>query len=436
MTALLKSSEQRAWRLARTGWWIVTGAVLPLSVWIALAPLSMAVVAPAFVKVDLNRRPVQHLEGGIVRSVLVRDGQRVQAGDPILVLGDVSVDAERNRLSYRADVERAGIARFDAEQAGASRLLFPAALVAAARRDARVQQALAKEQALFHARRDALSSETALMRLQQERIEQEMAALRGQIAQVETSLRLQEKELGLNQRLVKDGFITAARIAQLEAIVADYASKLEERRSELARAGQRMLDVDLRVKSVQNEHVETASDQLKAAGARLAEIEQELRKSEDAAARQVVAAPASGDVIDLKITSPGAVLRPGDTIADIVPSEASLLVEAHIRPEDSSNVRLGQPARIKFTAYKYRNLTMVSGKVSYVSADRLIDRSSNMPYYSVMITVDAQSLEAAGELQVHAGMPAEVYIEGTRQTPFQYLAEPITSTIRKAGRQL
>jgi HlyD family secretion protein len=113
------------------------------------------------------------------------------------------------------------------------------------------------------------------------------------------------------------------------------------------------------------------------------------------------------------------------------------VLEAHIRPEDISNVRLDQPARIKFTAYKYRNLIMVSGKVTYVSADRLIDRATNLPYYSVMITADAQSLKAAGEeLQVQAGMPAEVYIEGTRQTPFQYLAEPVTSTIRKAGRQL
>jgi membrane fusion protein, type I secretion system len=433
---LAQSSAHHARRLVHTGWWIVLGAVAPLSVWMALAPLSMAVVAPAFVKVDLNRRPVQHLEGGIVRSVLVRDGQRVTAGEPILMLGDVGVDAERNRLTYRAHVERAGIARFEAEQAGTSGMAFPAALVAAARGDARVQEALAKEQALFRARRDALSSETALMGKQQERIEQEMTALGGQIAQVQTSLALQQKELELNQRLVKDGFISTARITQLEAIVADYASKLEERRSELARAGQRMLEVDLKVKSVQNEHHKAASDQLKAAAARLAEIEQELRKSEDAAVRQVVTAPASGDVIDLKITSPGAVLRPGDTIADIVPSEASLLLEAHIRPEDISNVRLDQHARIKFTAYKYRSLTMVSGKVSYVSADRLIDRPTNLPYYSVMITVDAESLKAARELQVQAGMPAEVYIEGIQQTPFQYLAEPITSTIRKAGRQL
>ena len=423
-------------RLVRAGWWIVLGAVLPLGAWMVLAPLSMAVVAPAFVKVDLNRRPVQHLEGGIVRSVLVRDGQRVGAGEPVLILGDVSVDAERNRLTYRAEIERAGIARLDAEQARAATLSFPASLLAVAKRDVRVQQALAKEQSLFRTRRDALTSETALLAAQRERIGQEIVALREQIAQVQASLNLQKGELEQQRKLLKDGFISASRLAQVEAIVADYASKLEERRSELARAGQRLGDVDLRAKALVNEYVKSASDQLKAAAARLGEIEQELRKSEDAAARQVVTAPAAGEVIDLKFTSPGAVVRAGEPIADIVPVDAALVLEAHLRPEDVSNVRLGQAARIKFTAYKYRNLTMVAGKVSYVSADRLLDKANNAPYYSVMITADAQSVQGAGELQVQAGMPAEVYIEGTTQTPFQYLAEPVLSTIRKAGRQL
>jgi HlyD family secretion protein len=360
----------------------------------------------------------------------------VNAGEPVLILGDVRVDAEQNRLFYRAEVERVGIARLEAEEARAATLKFPAAQIAAARRDKRIQEALAKEQSLFRARREALASETALLAEQRSRIDQETAALRDQIAQVQASLELQKKELELQRKLLKDGFISTARMVQLEAIVSDYASKLEAHRSELARAAQRRGDIDLRVKGLDNEYVKTASDQLKVATARLAEIEQELRKSDDAAARQVVTAPAAGEVIDLKFTSPGAVVRAGEPIADIVPTDANLVLDAQIRPEDISNVRLEQPARIKFTAYKYRNLIMVHGKVTYVSADRLIDKAHNTPYYSVMITVDTQSLREAGELEVQAGMPAEVYIEGSRQTPFQYLAEPITSTIRKAGRQL
>ena len=440
MTASLsqapRTSAEHAQSLVRAGWWIILGALLPISLWMCLAPLSMAVVAPAFVKVDLNRRPVQHLEGGIVRAVLVRDGQSVKAGDPILVLGDVGVDADRNRLDYRVQVERASLARFEAEQALAKTLVFPDDLTRAAQRDERVRQALVKETALFKARHDALASELGLMRAQRERIEQEILALRAQIAHAENSFTLQQQDLESNRSLLKDGFISPTRIVQLEAVVVDYAGKLEERRSELARAHQRLGDLDLRMKSAQNEYAKAASDQLKITAARLGEIEQEQRKTEDAATRQMVVAPASGEVIDLKFTSPGTVIRPGEPIADIVPHDASLVVEARIRPEDISNVRLNQGARIKFTAFKARTTSMVTGKVTYVSGDRLLDRVNNAPYYSVMILADADSLHSAGDYKVQAGMPAEVYIEGPSQTPLQYMAEPITSAIRKAGRQL
>ena len=432
----MRTNQQHAERLARTGWWIVLGAIVPFGLWICLAPLSMAVVAPAVVTIDLHRRPVQHLEGGIVRAVLVRDGQRVNAGDPVLILGDVGVQADRNRLHYRVNVERAAVARLDAEQSLATTLVFSTDVVIAAQKDERIKRALSKETALFSARRDSLTSEVALMKAQRERVEQEIAALQAQITQGHQSLGFQEKDLEVNQRLLKESFIAPVLVWQKQAAVLDYSAKLDERRSELARAEQRLIDGELKIKSIQNEYVRAASDQLKSTAARLGEIEQELRKSEDAAARQVVAAPASGEVIDLKFTSPGAVVRAGEPIAEIVPSDAKLMIEARIQPEELNNVRRGQRARVRFTAFKYRNTSMVTGTVTYVSADRLIDRMSGAPYYSVMILADTESLEAVGDLKLQAGMPAEVYIEGSKQTALEYVMEPITSTIRKAGRQM
>jgi membrane fusion protein, type I secretion system len=428
------SSEQTARRLVRAGWFIVLGALLPIGAWMALAPLSMAIVAPGFVKVDLNRRPVQHREGGIVQRVAVRDGQRVRAGEPILVLGDVGVDADVNRLTYRVSVERAALARHEAEQARAAKLAFPEELVAAAARDQRVKEALDKETALFRARRDALASETALLRTQHERVRQEIAALEAQIAEANNSLDLQRKELEANRNLTRGGFISQTRLGQIEASVTDYSAKVEERRSELARAHQRLVDTELKSRSIQNQYVQGASDQVKATAARLGEIEQELRKNDDAAARQLVAAPADGEIIGLRVTSPGAVVRPGETIAEIVPEGAQLFVEARIRPEDISHVHVGQ--RVRFTAYKHRGTLLVNGRVSYVSGDRLDDPATHVPYYAVLIAADPRSLEAAGDLKLQAGMPAEVYIQGASQTPLQYLAEPITSTFRKAARQL
>lgn len=435
-TSARRTTQQQARGLVRAGWWVVMGAVVPITLWMALAPLAMAVVAPAVVKVDLNRRPVQHLEGGTVREVLVRDGQQVQAGEPVLVLGDVRVDADRNRLDYRVLVERAAIARLEAEHAVMATLRFPDELQRAGKQDPRVAHALVKEAALFRAQRHSLDSGTTLMRAQRERVEHEIAAVQAQIAQAQQSLELQRADLEANRGLIKQGYIAATRIAQLEAVVMDYAAKLEERRTELARAQQRLVEIDLKIQSARNDYVKAASDQLKAATQRLSEIEQEQRKSDDAAKRQVVVAPASGEIIDLKFTSPGAVVGPGEAIADIVPSGSPLMVEAHIRPEDIANVHQGQRARVKFTAFRYRNTMLVDGKVTYVSGDRLVDRQTGVPYYTATIVADPQALASVGDIKLQAGMPAEVYIEGSRQTTLQYLAEPITTTLRRAARQM
>lgn len=435
----IRTNRRHAFGLVCIGWLIVVGGLAPIGYWVSTAPLSMAVVAPAVVSIDQNRRPVQHLEGGIVRSVLVRDGQRVKAGDPILILGDVRVDADRNRLRYRVQVERAALARYQAEQSLSTTLVVPPDVAAAALRDARVREALSKENALFEARRESLTSEAALMRAQRERVQQEIVAIRAQIQRAEKALAAQEKDLDANRRLLEEGLIAPLRVWQVEAVVLDYASKLEEHRSELARAEQRLVDSELRIKSIQNEYVRQASDQLTTTATRVSEIEQELRKSEDAATRQVVVAPADGEIIDLKFTSRGAVIRPGDPIAEIVPSDAKLTIEARIRPEEINHVHKGQRARVRFTAHKYRNTALVTGTLTYVSADRLIDRMSNFPYYSVTILADAdslQSLQAGSDLKLQAGMPAEVYIEGTKQTALQYLLEPITATMRRAAREI
>jgi epimerase transport system membrane fusion protein len=331
--------------------------------------------------------------------------------------------------------ERASIARLEAEQTSAPRLVFPAELTAAARADARLAAQLQKEQSLFDARRDALQGQVALLRSQRERIAQEREALRAQVSQAGESMRHQKNELETNRNLLKDGFISATRISQIEATVADYGVKIEEKRSDIARAEQRLLDTDLRIKTLVGEYRQQASDQLKVTAARLAEIEQEERKSVDASSRQVIVAPVAGDVINLKFTAPGGVVSPREPIADIVPSNPRLVVEAHLRTEDVSRVQQGQRAEIRFTAFNYRTTKLVDGKVFYVAPDRTVDRATNQPYYVALVEADSASLAHAGEVKLQAGMPAEVFIKGEERTPLQYLVEPVTQLLRRAGRE-
>jgi len=217
--------------------------------------------------------------------------------------------------------------------------------------------------------------------------------------------------------------------------VADYGVKLEEKRTEFARAEQRLLDADLRIRSLEGDYRQQASDQLKVSAAKLAELQQEQRKTVDASTRQVITAPVAGDVINLKFTTPGSVISPREPIADIVPTNPRLVVEAHIRTEDVSRVQQGQPADIRFTAFKYRTTRLVSGKVFYLAPDRSLDRATNQAYYVALVEADADSLGNAGEVKLQAGMPAEVYIKGEERTPLQYLVEPVTQVLRRAGRE-
>lgn len=424
-----------AGRLARWGKLVVGGGLVPVLAWLAFAPLSSAVVAPAFVKVDLNRRTVQHAEGGIVREVKVRDGQQVHRGEPLLILGDVAVAADENRLSYRVWAERLSMARLEAEQALAGALAFSTEAQRAAAADPRLAEQLAKEKALFAARREALMSQTALLHTQKGKVAQEIAALKAQVAQAEISLGHQRTDLESNRNLLAKGFIAQTRITQLEAGAADYGVKLEEKRTDLARAEQRVVDIDLKLRGLESDYRQQASDQLKVTAARLSEIEQEQRKSADAAARQVIVAPADGEVIGLRFTAPGTVIAPREPIADIVPQDPRLVVEARVRTEDVSRIVREQSAEIRFTAFKYRTTELVQARVSYVSADRLVDQASNVAYYSVLIEVDPASLQRSGEIHLQAGMPAEVYIKGEDRTPLQYLVEPITQVLRRAGRE-
>lgn len=422
-------------RLTHWGMAVLVCGLLPAAAWMSFAPLSSAVVAQAYVKVDLNRRPVQHAEGGIVREVLVRDGQRVRQGEPLLVLGDVSVDADRNRLDHRVKTERASLARLDAEQTMARAITFPPDLIETAASDLRLAEQLAKERALFDARRDALVGQVRLLRSQREKVAEEIVALRAQIAQASDSIKFQKNDLETNRKLLKDGFISATRIGQLEGTVADYGVKIEERRAELARAEQRTVDADLRIRSLESDYRQHASDQLKVTAARLSEIEQERRKSLDASARQVITAPASGEIIDLKYSTPGSVIPPRETIADVVPDDTRLVTDARVRTEDIGRIHRGQAADIRFTAFTYRTTQLVRGKVVYVSADRLVDRATHVPYYSVLVEADPASLATAGDLKLLAGMPAEIYVKGDERTPLQYLVEPVTQVLRRAVRE-
>ena len=432
MTALEREFDARP--LVRAGLLILAAGILLLGAWAVLAPLSGAVIAPGFVKIDLNRKVVQHQEGGIVSAIRVRDGDRVKAGQELILLDDVRVDAQLDLLRTQYDTERVKAARLEAERGFAEKLVFPRDIVAR-QSDPRINEVIVRESGLFRARRETVDAQIAVLRKQIRETTEEATALAAQLTAEERALKLQKEELTANQRLLDQGYVQKTRILTLERAVAEYEGRFGEHQAQASQARQRATELELRILSIRNDYVQKAADDLKDTTARLFDLEERIRPSKDAAERQRILAPIAGVVVGLRVFTSGAVIGPRDVLMEIVPDDKRLIIEARIRPEDINHVHDGSEADIRLTAYKQRTTPLVQGSVVYVSGDRMVDEQTKQPYYVVHVDVSAASLARGGNLTLQAGMPAEVYIRTDERSTFDYLTAPVTSYLRRAMRE-
>jgi membrane fusion protein, epimerase transport system len=421
-------------RLLRAGLLVIGLGILGLGGWALFAPLSGAIIAPGFVKVDLNRKVVQHQEGGIVREIKVRDGDRVRQGQELVVLEDVRVEAAFDLLNLQLDSERARAARLTAEAAYAKAPTFPADIQRRAG-EPKVAEILGRESALFRARRDALDSQIVVLRQQIAEIGEETKALTEQIEAEKRALDLQKEELKVNEELLRQNFVQKTRILTLQRAVAEYEARHGEHRAELAKARQRTSEIELRILSMRNQYRQAATDELKETTAKTFDLEERIRPTKDASVRQRITSPIAGEVVGLRIFTSGSVIGPREVLMEIVPEEKRLIIEARIRPEDINHVRAGSEADIRLTAYQQRSTPLVVGSVTYVSGDRLTEQQTGVPYYIVNVDVPPEALVSAGNLRLQAGMPAEVFIRTDSRTALDYILAPVTAYFRRGMRE-
>lgn len=426
---------EEATRLVKGGLWVIVICFGFIGSWIVFAPLSGAVIAPGVVKVDMNRKVVQHQEGGIIQEILVRDGDQVSQGQLLMVLNDVRVDASYELTRQQLDSERARGVRLTAERDNQKAPNYPEDLMARAQKDSRIKEFVDRETALFETKLSTLNSQIALLKAQISQTRQEQTALEQQIAADSKALNLQLEQLKQQQELIKQGFISQARLLEMQRSVAEYESKKAERVAELAKAKQRQTELELKVLGMRNTYTQTATDELKENANRVFDLQEKLRPSVDAAERQRITAPVAGEVVDMKFTSIGAIIGPRDPILDIVPKQAKLIIEGRIRTEDINHVHPGSIADVRLIAFNQRVTPVVEGKVTYVSADRLVDRASNQPYYQINVDLSPESLKEAGNLTLQAGMPVEMFVKTVERTVLQYLTDPVTAFLRRSLRE-
>jgi len=421
-------------RLIRAGLASIVLLMLGVSAWVALAPVNGAAIAPGVVKVDMNRKTVQHQEGGLVSEILVRDGDKVKAGQTLIVLKDIRVDAGNELAKTQLDADLAKAARLAAEQAWALKVKFPEELVSR-QDDPRVAELLQRETELFNARREAYGNQVALIRAQARETESEINARKQQLRSDNDAIRLLQDELSANEALVGEGFVSKVRILALQRSRAELISRRGENESELSRARQKVSELLLRAETLRSTLMQEASGELSQTTAKIFDLQERVRPAQDAEQRQRINAPIAGEVVDLKITSIGAVIGPREPILDIVPENPDLIVEARVRTEDIGFVHAGAQADVRLTSFRRRLTPTVPGTVVYVSADRLEDKATNTFYYTARVRVTPQVLQQAGNLSLQAGMPAEVFVKTEARTAFEYLLDPITGFLQRSMRE-
>ena len=402
-----------------------------IAVWSATAPLSGAVVASGEVKVELNRKTVQHQEGGIVREILVRDGEKVRAGQPLVVVGDVRSDAELSLLQDQLRAARIRSARAETEAALRPRFSAPADL--ADQPDA--AEHLAREQALFTARRRTLDEQIAALEKQIREAHAQADALETRIAATETSARLSAEEVEMNGKLVREGFVNRTKLLGLQRDASDYAARVGEYRSELAIARQRVGELEARIAQARNQYQQQAADELKEASAKVRELGEKLRPSQDQVERQMVRSPVDGEVMSMRVSAVGEVVGPREPILDVVPEHEKLVVEAHIRPQDIDHVHKDAPAEVRLSAFDARTVPLLPAKMTFVSPDRVADSDTGESWFVATVEVDSASLKNYPQVQLHAGMPAELYVTTPERTLFQYLTKPLNLFVSRGMRE-
>jgi HlyD family secretion protein/epimerase transport system membrane fusion protein len=402
--------------------------------WAVLAPLSSAAIAPGTVKVESNRRTVQHLEGGIIAELDVRDGDSVQAGQVLIHLDPTRPAANHEALLHQYRSWRATQARLVAERDGRARIDFGKELLSQ-RQDPRIAEILTDQARIFETRRRSHEGQIEIFKQRIEQVGSQIRGLRAQVTSADQQLALITEETADVDALVGKGLERKSRLLALRRQAALLEGSRGEDQAEIARAEQTIGETKLQMISLADRQAAEVADQLKDVQARLTEMEMNLRAALDVLRRTDVRAPIAGTVVDLRYFTVGGVIDPGAPILDIVPESDPLVIEARVSPLDIDVVHADQPAQVRLTAFKQRRTPTLTGRVIQVSADRLAPEQPGMAFYKAEVKIDAGELARLEGASLYPGMPAEVLIGTGDRTFADYLLSPVLDSLARAFRE-
>jgi HlyD family secretion protein len=432
-SAALSENGRSLRRVAMIGFTVIVLFFGGFGSWAAFAPLASAALAVGRVSPDTNSKIIQHLEGGIIRQILVRDGTQVRAGDTLMVLDDTRDLAALEGLRMQRRAAIATMSRLDAEQSGADSMTLPDWLVADAASDPVVTALVDAQRGQFTARRDSILSQKSILGQRIAQSEEEINGLRAQIASAETQLALIEEEAKGVRDLVERGLERRPRLLQLQRAQAQSDGERASNVAAIARAQQTIGESRSRILGLDTDLQDRVAEERSRTQSILAELEEKLRAADDIVGRTKIVAPVDGTVVGLKFHTVGGVVSPGTPIMEIVPSNDKLVIDAQVQPLDIDVVHVGLPAMVRFTAYHQRAMPRIEGNVIYVAADSTLDEKSGRSYFLAKVQVDPAQIEkVAPSVQLSAGMPAELAITTGSRTMLEYLFDPLLYAFQRS----
>ncbi|MEO0393325.1 MAG: HlyD family type I secretion periplasmic adaptor subunit [Pseudomonadota bacterium] len=402
--------------------------------WGFAARLDSAAYGVGSVAVESSRKTIQHLEGGIVQAILVREGQAVEAGQPLIVLDDTQAKASLGVVESQLYAFQARRARLLAELEGLDAIEFPPSLLLA-RDDPDVEEVLINQSDLFTARREAHANQVFLLQNRVAELDEQIAAYDAQASAASEQLGLIRQEIAAVEELLAKGLETKPRLLALQRASAELRGRRGELQALVAQSRQTIGTTELELADLENQRRTNIVDDLDEAQNRIADLTDRATAARDVLARSSVLAPEAGLIVDLQVSTTGGVVRPGEPLMDIVPLEDRLIIEAKIPPRSVNAVHPGLAAQVQLPSFSRRQVPMLAGEVLHVSADQLIDNAGN-PYFAVDVALTDEALASLPDsVALVPGMPANVLIALGERQAIDYLLSPIMDAATFAMRE-
>lgn len=431
-TATSPGTEEEIRRLRRLAAIILFIMVGVIGTWSVLANLSGAVVAMGVIKVEESPKLVQHASGGIIRRILVREGQAVSAGEPLFELEDVEASASMAIIRDQLASEMARLARLQAESAEAEAIRFPPELVARSS-EPHIDILLQRERTLFQARDKLFRDQLRGLKEQQQELKAEIASLRGRIEAAEQSLSYLREQEKMLEALQTQGFVSQARMLEIRRAISEKLENKLEYETLKAQAGQKLVDLETRLGQIRENRLSENAQDMVEAQTRITDLRERLKPLEDALQRRLIKSPASGIINSIRVHTEGGVVGPGQTILEITPEESELIAVLRINPADIDELHPGQFAEVEFSGMNRRVTPPVPGRVIFISSDLNQDpANANLHFFIARI---ALTPDRPLGFQVKPGMPVTAYVETQARTPLEMWLDPLLGGLRKSMRE-